>query len=99
VIEFATKLTDEALTELEDIEITAGQRAPRAVVPPPTPPLSAAEQLEAQVREDWHRLETSKMRKKMNDPAYRAVVDKLMADGSLESRVTSLIDGNTGLPR
>jgi hypothetical protein len=49
--------------------------------------------LEAQVREDWHRLETSKMRAKMNNPAYKAVVDKLMADGSLESQVTSLTDG------
>jgi hypothetical protein len=32
------------------------------------------------------------MRKKMNNPAYKAVVDKLMAGGSLESQITMLTD-------
>jgi hypothetical protein len=92
VIEFVGKLTPEAQDQLELVQELAGERAPRAVVPPPPPAKSAQEQLEDQVREDWHRLETSKMRAKMNNPAYRAVVDKLMADGSLESQITTLHD-------
>jgi hypothetical protein len=39
------------------------------------------------------------MRAKMNNPAYKAVVDKLMADGSLESQITTLTDGSTGFRR
>ena len=92
-IEFVGKLTPEAQEQLENVEIMAGERAPHPVAPPPPPPKSAQEQLEDQVRYDWHRLETSKMRAKMNNPAYKAVVDKLMADGSLESQITSLTDG------
>ncbi len=91
-IEFVSKLTPEAQEQLENVEIMAGERAPRPVEPPPPPPKSVQEQLEDQVREDWHRLEASKMRKKMDNPAYKAVVDKLMADGSLESQITTLTD-------
>jgi hypothetical protein len=95
-IEFVGKLTPEAQEQLENVEIWAGERAPHPVEAPAPPPKSAQEQLEDQVREDWHRLETSKMRAKINNPAYRAVVDKLMADGSLESQITTLTDGSAG---
>jgi ParB-like chromosome segregation protein Spo0J len=93
VIEFVAKLTPEALEQLEDIEIVAGQRAPRAVVPPPPPPLTAAEQLEAEVRRDWVHLRTSEVKRKCNNAAYRAVFDKLMNAGQLESFCTSLHAG------
>ena len=93
VVQYVSKLTPEAAEQLELIEILAGERAPHAVVPPPPPPKSAQEQLEDQVRDDWKRLETSKMKAKLNNAAYRVVFDKLMADGSLESQITSLTDG------
>jgi hypothetical protein len=45
VIEFVSRLTPEALAQLEDIEIAAGERAPRSVVPPPPPPKSAQDRI------------------------------------------------------
>jgi hypothetical protein len=93
VIEIVARLTPEAEIQLEDIEIAAGQRAPRAVVPPPPPPLTAAEQLEAEVRRDWVHLRTSEVKRKCNNAAYRAMFDKLMNAGQLESFCTSLHDG------
>jgi hypothetical protein len=93
VIEFVAKLTPEALEQLEDIEIVAGQRAPRAVVPPPPPPLTAAEQLEAEVRRDWVHLRTAEVRRKLNNRSYKAVFDRLMDSGQLASQVTSFTDG------
>jgi hypothetical protein len=79
--------------QLEDIEILAGIRAPRPIVPPPPPPLSAEEQLEAEVRKDWVHLESKEIKRKLNNPAYRAVFDKLEAAGQLASFCTSLHDG------
>jgi hypothetical protein len=35
----------------------------------------------------------------MDNPAYRAVVDKLMADGTLEPQITTLTDGSAGFRR
>lgn len=93
VVTFAAKLTPEALAQLEDIEITAGQRPPRPIVPPPPPPPTAAEQLEAEVRSDWVHLRTSEVKRKCNNAAYRAMFDKLMNAGQLESFCTSLHDG------
>jgi hypothetical protein len=93
VIEFVARLTDEAREQLEDIEISAGQRAPRAVVPPPPPPLSAEEQLEAEVRKDWVHLASKEIKRKRNNAAYRAMFDKLEAEGQLASFCTELHDG------
>jgi hypothetical protein len=95
VIEFVSRLTPEALTQLEDIEIAAGQRTPRPVVAPPPPPKSAAEQLEDQVIADYNgALSTDKMRAKMNsNVAYRNTFNRLSENGKLESRVTTLHDG------
>jgi hypothetical protein len=93
VVEFVARLTPEAEIQLEDIEITAGQRAPRAVVPPPPPPLTAAEQLEAEVRRDWIHLRTVEVKRKLNNKAYKSVFDRLMDSGQLASQVTSFTDG------
>jgi hypothetical protein len=90
VVTFAAKLTPEALEQLEDIEIAAGQRPPHPIVPPPPPPPTAAEQLEAEVRRDWTHLRSSEIKRKRNNAAYRAMFDKLMAAGQLASQCTTL---------
>lgn len=93
VIEFVARLTPEAVEQLENIEIAAGVRAPRAVVPPLPPPLSAEEQLEAEVRRDWKHLRSSEIKRKCNNPRYRAMFDTLEAAGQLASFCTELHDG------
>jgi hypothetical protein len=96
VIEFVAKLTSEAQEQLEDIEIAAGERAPRPVEPPPPPPKSAQELLEEQVIADYNGLSTDKMRAKMNsNVAYRETFNRLSESGKLETRVTSYVDGRT----
>ena len=96
VVTFAAKLTPEALAELEAIEVTAGVReAPAPIVPPP-PPKSAQELLEEEVRRDWVHLRTSEVKRKCNNAVYRAMFDKLMNAGQLESFCTSLHDGAAG---
>ena len=90
VVAFAAKLTPEALEQLEDIEIGAGQRTPRPLVPPPPPPPTAAEQLEAEVRLDWVHLRSSEIKRKRNNAGYRAMFDKLMDAGQLQSQCTTL---------
>jgi hypothetical protein len=90
VVTFAAKLTPEALTQLEDIEVSAGELPPRPIVPPPPPPPTAAEQLEAEVRRDWVHLRTSEVKRKCNNTAYRAMFDKLMDSGQLASQCTTL---------
>jgi hypothetical protein len=93
VVTFVAKLSGEALAELEAIEVAAGVRqAPEPVAPPP-PPLTAAEQLEAEVRRDWVHLRTAEVRRKLNNRAYKAVFDRLMDSGQLASQVTSFTDG------
>jgi hypothetical protein len=93
VVEFVARLTPEASTQLEDIEITGGQRAPRAVVPPPPPPKSAQELLTEEVKRDWVHLRTAEVRRKCNNKAYKAEFDRLMAANELASVCTSLHDG------
>jgi hypothetical protein len=92
VIEFISKLTPEALAELESIEVTAGERQ---AAPPPPPQKSPQEQLEDQVLADYNgALSTDKMRAKMNsNAAYRDTFNRLSESGKLESRVTTLHDG------
>jgi hypothetical protein len=92
-IEFVGKLTPEAQEQLEDIEIVAGQRAPRAFVPPQPPPKSAAELLTEEVLTDWKRLPADKVKLKMNNRAYKAEFDRLMAADRLDSQCTTLTDG------
>jgi hypothetical protein len=92
VIEFATKLTDEALTELEDIEITSGQRSPRPVEAPLQPPKSAQELVTEEVLLDWKRLPADKVKLKLNNRAYKAEFDRLMAADQLDSQITTLHD-------
>jgi hypothetical protein len=93
VVTFASKLTPEALTELEAIEVSAGVREAPAPIAPPPPPLSAEEQLEAEVRKDWVHLASKEIKRKRNNAAYRAMSEKLMAANQLESFCTSLHDG------
>lgn len=90
VVTWATKLTEEALIQLEDIEIAAGQRPPRPIVPPPPPPLTAEQQLEVDVRTDWKHLRSSEIKRKCNNAGYRAMFDKLMESGQLGSQCTTL---------
>ena|ERR1700722_6080863 len=94
VIAFVAKLSGEALAELEAIEVAAGVReAPAPIVPPP-PPLTAAEQLEAEVISDYNgAISTDKMRKKFNsNVAYRDTFNRLSAADKLRSQVTTLHD-------
>jgi hypothetical protein len=93
VVTFAAKLTPEALAELEAIEVAAGVREAPAPIAPPPPPLTAAEQLEAEVRRDWVHLRTSEVKRKLNNRAYKAEFDRLMAAGDLKSQVTAYTDG------
>jgi len=96
VISYVSKLTPEAREQLENIEILAGERAPRPVVPPPPPPLSAEEQLDAQIKDDWAHLPYSAvMAKCRTNPTYKARLDQIMAD--LPSTCTSYQDIGEGL--
>jgi hypothetical protein len=94
VITFVARISGEALAELEAIEVAAGVReAPAPIVPPP-PPLTAAEQLEAEVRRDWVHLRTQEVRRKLANKAYKAEFDRLMAADQLKSQVTTAyLDG------
>jgi hypothetical protein len=96
-IEFVAQLTPEAIIQFQDIEIAAGERAPRPVEPPPPPPKSAQELLEEQVIADYNgALSTGKMRAKMNsNVAYRETFNRLSESGKLETRVTSYVDGRS----
>jgi hypothetical protein len=95
VVTFVAKLAEgsEALAELEAIEVAAGVREAPAPIAPPAPPLSAEEQLEAEVRRDWKHLRSSEVKRKCNNAAYRAMFNKLMDAGQLDSFCTSLHDG------
>lgn len=58
----------------------------------PPPELTAIEKLEAEVIADFNgACSTTQMRKKMNDPAYRDVYNRLAQTDRLASRVTSAI--------
>jgi hypothetical protein len=92
VIQYVSKLTPEAKDQLETIEIIAGERAPRAVLPPPPHPKSAQELLTEEVLLDWKRLPTDKVKLKMNNRAYKAEFDRLMAADQLDSLCTTLTD-------
>jgi hypothetical protein len=98
-IEFVSKLTPEAQEQLENIEIIAGERAPRPVEAPAPPPKSAAELLTEEVLTDWKRLPADKVRLKMNNRAYKAEFDRLMAADQLDSQCTTLTDGSAGFKR
>ncbi len=93
VVTFATKLSGEALEELEAIEVVAGVREAPAPIAPPTPPKSEEELLEEEVRRDWVHLPTNKVRHKFNNKKYKAMFDKLMAADQLKSQCTSYTDG------
>jgi hypothetical protein len=91
VVEFVSKLTDEALDELEKIEIVAGVRIP---APPPPPQKSAQELLDDEIKHDWVYLGADKLRKKCNaNPAYKKRFDELIATDALQSSCTALHDG------
>lgn len=91
VITFATRLTREATEELEEIERVVGLRE---ALPPPPPVKSQAELLEEQVREDWRKLPTDKLKAKLNNRDYKTTFDRLMAANELESVATSYTDGS-----
>ena len=95
VFEFATKPTEASIFELEDLEIAAGERAPQPAAVPPPPPPTPQEILDAQVIEDWALLPVDKMRKKLQNPAYKAAFDRLEAENKLRSQVTSLHDAGS----
>jgi hypothetical protein len=93
VVTFASRLTPEALAQLEVIEVAAGVRQAPEPIAPPTPPKSEEELLEEEVRRDWVHLPTNKVRHKFNNKKYKAMFDKLMAADQLKSQVTSYTDG------
>lgn len=93
VVTFSCKLTNDALAELEAIEVVAGVREAPAPIAPPPPPLTAEQQLEAEVRKDWVHLASKEIKRKLNKQAYKAMFDKLEAAGQLASFCTELHDG------
>jgi hypothetical protein len=93
VLEDVSKLTPEAQEQQENIEIAAGQRTPRPVVAAPPPPKSVAEQLEDEVRRDWKFLGADKLKHKLNNRAYKATFDRMIAADQLGSVCTTLTDG------
>lgn len=93
VVSYVAKLTPEAQEQLELVEIMAGERAPRVVVPT-APPKTAAEMLTEEVLRDWKFLPVDKVRHKMNNRAYKAEFDRLDAANLLETQITSLTDGS-----
>jgi hypothetical protein len=93
VITFSCKLTPEAMAELLAIEVVAGVREAPAPIAPPAPPKSAQELLSEEVKHDWVHLRTAEVRRKCNNKAYKAEVDRLMAANELASVCTALHDG------
>lgn len=93
-IEFVTRLTPEALAELEGIEVSAGERAPAL---PPPPQKSAQELLTEEIRHDWLHLGMDRIKKKFNNPAYKKRFDELINE--LPSQCTTLHDGLQGFSR
>jgi hypothetical protein len=93
VVEFVSRLTPEALAQLEAIEVVAGLRQAPAPVAPPPPPKSAAELLTEEVLRDWEFLPVDKVKHKMNNRAYKAEFDRLSAENLLDTQITSLHDG------
>lgn len=90
VVEFVSRLTPEAESELEGVEITAGLREP---LPPPIPQKTAQELLTEEIKHDWLTLDSSKLKRKCNaNPAYRKRFDELIATDALSSKCTSLYD-------
>jgi hypothetical protein len=57
------------------------------------PSLTAAEQLEAEVRRDWIHLRTQEVKRKLNNKFYKAEFDRLMNAGELKSQATAYTDG------
>jgi hypothetical protein len=99
VVTFAAKLTPEALSELEAIEVAAGVRQALAPIAPPPPPKSPAELLTEEIRRDWVHLRTAEVKRKLNNKAYKAEFDRLMNTGELKSQVTSYTDGSAEFRR
>jgi hypothetical protein len=94
VVTFVSKLTPEALAQLEAIEVIAGVREAPAPIAPPAPPKSAQELLTEEVKRDWVHLRTSEVKRKCNNKSYKAEFDRLMNAGELRSQVTtSYLDG------
>ena len=92
VIQYVSHLTPEAIEQMKNIEVIAGERAPEPVAPPPPPPKSAAELLTEEVLHDWKKLPADKVRLKLNNKLYKAEFDRLMAADKLDSQITTLTD-------
>lgn len=100
-IYLTSKPEGDVLTRLEDMEISAGVRQPRAVPPPPPVPPTAEELLRDEVILDFNGnlkadppvapLPAAKFHMKLNDnEAYRAMYQKLASEGRLTSNATTL---------
>jgi hypothetical protein len=92
---FACKATEEANQEYQLLKIAAGiEKAP----PPPPKPLSAAEQLDAEIKDDWIRLPADKLKAKQNNnPRYRARLNELLETDQIKSQISQMHDGSKGL--
>lgn len=78
--------------QLEAILVAVGEKE---AAPPPPPPKSIQEILEEQVREDWRKLPSDKLKIKLQrDPQYKKVFDRLMAANQLDSIATSYTNGS-----
>jgi hypothetical protein len=85
MIEYVSKRTPEALEELKQIQIAAGEIQPEPVVPAQPQP-SAQELLDQEVIADYNgAIPVDKMRAKFKtNPAYKATLDRLLASGELK---------------
>jgi hypothetical protein len=92
VITFATRLTFEAETELQNLEIIIGLQPPRPILPPAK---TAAEILEDTVTDDFAHLPGDKFRLKLNgNTEYRRMYEHLAQTGKLTSRTTTAYSGD-----
>jgi hypothetical protein len=85
------------LTELSEADLVKMRRSTgigaETLPPPPPKPLSAQEQLEQRVSDDWNTLKIGDFKKNCaNDKSYREVFERLSAENRLgENTATSLV--------
>jgi hypothetical protein len=89
------KATEEANQQYQLLKIAAGiEKAP----PPPPKPLSAAEQLDAEIKDDWIRLPADKVnQKKRTNPRYAKRLNELLETDEIRSQISQMHDGSKGL--
>jgi hypothetical protein len=93
ILTVAMEATPEADAQLRELSFVTGQSTRP---PAPPKPMSAAEQLDLQIRDDWAKLPADKIRLKENDPRYRKRLRELLDSDAIgfKSQATTLHDGS-----